>query len=79
MTEGSRGKESRKTSLMSETGPSRNGRKKGIGVGYYRVDISHCRVNNSQILNQVVGSIGFLNCKYGILKGGRCKVKKIYS
>lgn len=59
MTEGSRGTESRKTSLMSETGPSRNGRKKGIGVGYYRLDTSHCRVNNSKILSQVVGSIGF--------------------
>ena len=79
MTEGSRGTESRKTSLMSETGPSRNGRKKGIGVGYYRVDTSHCRLNISQILCQVVGSIGFLKSKYGILKGGRCEVKKVYS
>lgn len=79
MTEESRGTESRKTSLMSEIGPPRDSRKKGIGVGYYSMDTSHCIVNNSQILSQVVGSIGFFTCKYGSLKGGRCEVKKVYS
>ena len=29
---------------------------------------NHCRIEESEVLNQGVGPIGLLNCKYGSIK-----------
>jgi hypothetical protein len=37
---------------------------------------NHCRIEESEVLNQGVGPIGLLNCKYRGVKMGRNRVKK---
>lgn len=35
-----------------------------------RVERDHCRIKKPENLNQVIGPIGVLNCKYGVIKMG---------
>jgi hypothetical protein len=44
--------------------------KKSIGLHHNRIEGNHCRINVPEVLNQVIGTIRFLNCYYRDVKGG---------
>ena len=43
---------------------------KCIRVSHNRMEGNHCRINVPEVLNQVIGTIRFLNCYYRDVKGG---------
>jgi hypothetical protein len=55
-----------------------NSRKKCVKISHNLVERNHSRVNEPEILNQVIGFIRFLNCYYRGVKGGRGKMEEYF-
>lgn len=43
-----------------------------VRVNYDQIDRDHCRIDEPEILNQVVGPIDLFNCKNRVTKERRC-------
>jgi hypothetical protein len=48
-------------------------------VSHKSMERNHCRINASEVLNQVIGNIKFLNIWYRGLKGGEVGLKNCFS
>ena len=66
----------KKASLISRTEKLEvlggNSGKKCVRVRHYRMKMDYCRVNEPEVLNQVIDSVRCFNSKHRVVKGRKC-------